>query len=97
VKLLNYMAMALPTVAFDTPVSREYLGEWGVYAPRGDSVAFVKAILSLLKDRERAQELGTCLRNRAIRNYSWEKAIRQLEQTYRAALEPQPSTGEDRC
>src|SRR5690606_20264769 len=25
-KLLNYMAVALPTVAFDTPVAREYMG-----------------------------------------------------------------------
>ncbi|MGD8465418.1 MAG: glycosyltransferase family 4 protein, partial [Anaerolineae bacterium] len=35
-KLYNYMACALPTVAFDTPVSREILGDLGVYAPRGD-------------------------------------------------------------
>ena len=36
-KLLNYMAMAMPTIAFDTPVAREYLGEDGIYALRGDS------------------------------------------------------------
>ncbi|HEC36137.1 MAG TPA: glycosyltransferase family 1 protein, partial [Anaerolineae bacterium] len=29
-KILNYMAMELPVVAFDTPVSREYLGSLGV-------------------------------------------------------------------
>ncbi|HRJ43683.1 MAG TPA: glycosyltransferase family 4 protein, partial [Caldilineaceae bacterium] len=29
-KLLNYMAVGLPTVAFDTPVAREYLGVDGV-------------------------------------------------------------------
>ena len=26
-KLLNYMSIGLPTVAFDTPVSREYLAD----------------------------------------------------------------------
>ena len=36
-KLLNYMAMALPTVSFDMPVNREYLGDLGVYARPGDS------------------------------------------------------------
>jgi len=33
-KLLNYMACALPTVAFDTPVSREYLGSTASMLPR---------------------------------------------------------------
>ena len=31
------MAMAFPTVSFDTPVSREYLGEHGIYAATGDA------------------------------------------------------------
>ncbi|MGC9346565.1 MAG: glycosyltransferase, partial [Anaerolineae bacterium] len=31
-KILNYMAMGLPVVAYDTRVSREYLGSLGVYA-----------------------------------------------------------------
>ena len=88
-KLLNYMAMALPTVAFDTPVSREYLGEWGVYAPKGDSVAFVKEVLSLLEDEGRAERLGRGLRNRALKEFSWEKAGRDLEEIYRVALRPQ--------
>ena len=34
-KLCNYMACGLATVAFDTPVNREILGEWGVYARLG--------------------------------------------------------------
>ena len=34
-KLLNYMAVGLPTVTFDTPVSRELLGDLGLYAPWG--------------------------------------------------------------
>ena len=32
-KLYNYMACALPTVAFDTPASREILGDLGVLCP----------------------------------------------------------------
>jgi glycosyltransferase involved in cell wall biosynthesis len=86
-KLLNYMAMGLPTVTFDTPVSREYLGEWGVYAPNGDSVALARAIVSLLNDKERALELGSALRSRALSHYSWEKAGGKLEKIYRVALE----------
>jgi glycosyltransferase involved in cell wall biosynthesis len=85
-KLLNYMAMGLPTVTFDTPVSREYLGEWGVYAPNGDSVALARAIVSLLNDKERALELGSALRSRALSHYSWEIAGGKLEEIYRVAL-----------
>jgi len=88
-KLLNYMAMALPTVAFDTPVSREYLGQWGVYAPKGNSVAFVKEVLSLLEDEGRAEALGRGLRNRALKEFSWEKAGRDLEEIYWVALRPE--------
>ena len=36
-KLLNYMAMGLPTVAFDVPVAREYLGDLGLYAETGNA------------------------------------------------------------
>src|SRR4029453_352735 len=32
-KLLNYMAMGLPSIAYDGPVSRDLLGEAGVFAP----------------------------------------------------------------
>jgi glycosyltransferase involved in cell wall biosynthesis len=85
-KLLNYMAMGLPTVSFDTPVSREYLGQWGAYAPKGDSIAFARAIVSLLNDKQRALELGSALRTRALRHYSWEKAGSRLEEIYRCAV-----------
>jgi glycosyltransferase involved in cell wall biosynthesis len=88
-KLLNYMSMALPTVAFDTPVSREYLGEWGAYAAKGDPVALVKQVLSLLEDKDRADQLGRGLRHRALTEFSWEKASRNLEAIYWAALRPE--------
>jgi len=89
-KLLNYMAMGLPTVVFDTPVSREYLGQWGVYAPRGDAVALARAILWLLNNKERAKELGSRLRHRALKEYSWEKASSKLVEIYRVCSKSQP-------
>ena len=46
-KLLNYMAMGLPSVAFDTAVSREYLGEYGVYAERGNAQSLGREIEAL--------------------------------------------------
>jgi len=81
-KVLNYMAMALPTVAFDTPVQREYLGDAGVYAPPGDLDAFTAAIRALLADSGRRVELGAALRRRVVEHYSWERAGRQIVSIY---------------
>jgi len=86
-KILNYMAMGLPTVAFDTPVSREYLGMLGVYAKRtGDHVALADAILNLLDAPQWRVELGQKLRDRAARHFSWERSGRHLLNIYRAVL-----------
>jgi glycosyltransferase involved in cell wall biosynthesis len=88
-KLPNYMAMGLATVAFDTPVSREYLGEWGVYAQIGDAASLASGIASMLEDRELATTLGTKLRERAVQRYSLPVLREQLRSIYSAALTPQ--------
>jgi glycosyltransferase involved in cell wall biosynthesis len=81
-KLANYMAMGLPTVAFDTAVSREYLGAHGVYARTGDYISLAQGICSLLDDEERAAALGTKLRERAVREYSWSRLLQELHSIY---------------
>lgn len=82
-KLLNYMAMALPTVAFDTPVSREYLGSEGALAaPVGDAAALAQAILAQLQDPPAAAERARRLRQRALAHYDWDHAGRRLLALY---------------
>ncbi len=81
-KILTYMATGLPVVAFDTPVHREYLGEWGVYARPGDPVELAEGIRSLLASPARARRLGTMLRERAVRSFSWDVAARQILDAY---------------
>ncbi|NLE99707.1 MAG: glycosyltransferase family 4 protein [Anaerolineales bacterium] len=89
-KILNYMAMALPTVAFDTPVSREYLGPLGVYAGHtGDPVALADAIASLLLDPARRVALGSALRARAAQHFSWGRFGMKLQTIYQTALRQQ--------
>jgi glycosyltransferase involved in cell wall biosynthesis len=85
-KILNYMALELPVVAFDTPVAREYLDEAGVYAPLGDVDAFAQQVEQLLRDLPRAQELGKRLRARAIEKFSWDATARKIEQVYAELL-----------
>jgi len=85
-KLPNYMAMALPTVASDSPVSREYLGPAGCYASPDDAQAVAGHIEALLAKQEEARARGLQLRERALRLYSWRVVRGQLEAAYSQAL-----------
>ena len=89
-KLLNYMAVGLPTVAFDTPVAREYLGSYGAFAVTGDAESLAAHLLTRLFPPPNAPDgqhiAGQQLRERAIEHYSWEQAGRQIVQTYQHLL-----------
>ena len=82
-KLLNYMALAQPVVAYDSAVHREYLGDLGIYAPSGDVAAFTEAIAELLHQPERRVALGQQLRQRALQVYSWQKAGERIISLYK--------------
>ena len=85
-KLLNYMAVGLPTVAFDTPVAREYLGDAGLYAPPGDVMQLAERLYEALfpspQELPRLQAIGSQLRRRVIEHFSWDAAGQELAQVY---------------
>jgi len=86
-KILNYMAMSLPTVAFDNTVSREYLGSLGAYAtPKGDPAALADSIAGLLDASGQWADLGVKLRDRVNRHFSWDRAGRHLLKIYRSVI-----------
>jgi glycosyltransferase involved in cell wall biosynthesis len=86
-KVLNYMALGQAVVAYDSPVHREYMGEGGVYVPKGSVTALAAAIADLLHDDERRQRLGRQLRERAARHYSWEQAAERIDEVYARLLQ----------
>jgi len=81
-KLLTYMAMGLPVVAFNTSVAREYLGDCGVYAPPGDVDAFASALCALLQDEGWREALGRGLRRRAEEEFSWQRLGQRIVDIY---------------
>jgi glycosyltransferase involved in cell wall biosynthesis len=89
-KILNYMAMGLPTVAFETPVSREYLRDEGIYATPGDPVSLAGALARGLSDPENGQRRAM-LRHRALATYSWDCAARTILQAYEAVCYGTPT------
>jgi glycosyltransferase involved in cell wall biosynthesis len=85
-KISNYMAMGLPVVAFDTPVSREILGETGIFAQFGSVKDLARQIDLALEDREMATRMGAAGRARAVAEFSWERAAHQFESIYDTLL-----------
>lgn len=69
-KLFNYMACALPTVAFESPVNREIMGEHAYYADYGSTQSFAEQIMTALQ-AIRDQQLGLRARERAVTYHSW--------------------------
>ena len=88
-KLLYYMSTGLPIVAFDTPVSREYLGDLGLCADPGSVEGLANNILSLLADPQAARRRGQALRERVIDCYTWAQGGQRVAEIYQKVC-PRP-------
>ncbi|MBC8162934.1 MAG: glycosyltransferase family 4 protein [Roseiflexaceae bacterium] len=86
-KIPNYMAMGLPVVTFDTPVSREYLGDLGIYAALGSAEDLAAKIGQGLEQREWAMRLGQLGRQKAVRDLSSDRSGPEIEAIYAAAVQ----------
>lgn len=84
-KIGDYMAMALPTVVFDMPISHEYLGRLGIYAKRGSPRSLAEKLSMALDDPAHYARLGRLLREKSIATMSWEQAIEGTEAAYARA------------
>jgi glycosyltransferase involved in cell wall biosynthesis len=88
-KISNYMAMGLPVVTFDTPVSREILGPAGYYAQPGSAEDLAAQLWQALAHPEAAAACGAAGRARVVADFSWEQGARQIEAIYRQVLQPE--------
>jgi len=85
-KISNYMAMGLPVVTFDTPVSREILADAGMYAHLGSADDLADKLALVLQDPALASRLRSAGRTRAVTEFSWERAAHQIETIYAQVL-----------
>ena len=85
-KITNYMAMGLPVVTFDTPVSREMLGGAGVYATLGSPTDLAAKLLLVLEHPPLAAQLAAAARARAVQEFAWYHAAPDLEAIYARVL-----------
>jgi glycosyltransferase involved in cell wall biosynthesis len=84
VKGMEYLAFALPLVAFDLPQTRAMAGDAGSYVPRGDVSAFADEVVRLLEDRERAKRMGRAGVERARKVLAWERQEERYVAVYRS-------------
>ncbi|MBU0600356.1 glycosyltransferase family 4 protein [bacterium] len=82
-KLYNYMAMRLPIVCSDRNMSKETLGDLGIYAKKEDPISLANGIKKLLKDENLRQVLGEKLRKKAVDEYSWDSVAKRIMNAYR--------------
>ena len=85
-KIPIYMATGLPVVTFNTPVSREFLGELGSYATYGSARSLADRLKELLTDDAGRVELGRKIREKAREDLGRHVTRSELEAVYEEAF-----------
>jgi glycosyltransferase involved in cell wall biosynthesis len=92
-KIIEYMAIGKPIVAFDLHEARVSAAEAAVYATANDPSDFAKKIVELLFSPDKRNEMGSLGRIRFEKNLNWEHQSRSLLELY-ARLLGEPSEPE---
>jgi glycosyltransferase involved in cell wall biosynthesis len=87
IKILEYMAYALPVVLFDLKEGRRIAGSAALYATPNDPIDFANRITSLLDCEELRHELGTFGRKQVENRLNWGVEKATLIEAYESALE----------
>jgi len=89
-KLMEYMALGKPTVAFDLVETRFSAQEAALYAAPNDEKAFAVLVHGLLDNPEERQRMGQIGRRRVAGQLAWEHSVPQLLAAYERGLELPP-------
>lgn len=82
VKMMDYMAMAKPIVAFDLTEHRASAGPAALYSIRNDIHDLAKTIVELIKDPQLQNKMGEIGRQRMIEQFAWHHQENQLLKAY---------------
>jgi glycosyltransferase involved in cell wall biosynthesis len=85
-KLMEYMALGKPSIAYDMPETRFSGGDAVMYVPGESADALARAILELADDPVRREELGQRARQRIESSLAWEHQADRLIEVYRRVL-----------
>jgi glycosyltransferase involved in cell wall biosynthesis len=85
-KIMEYMSLAKPIVAFDLPEHRFTAQQAAVYVPPNDERAFAQALAEIMDDQRRRASLGMSGILRIRTQLAWDYSIPNLIGAYRAVL-----------
>ncbi len=84
--LLEGMSCGLPVIATDVGGTREYVdGKCGALVAPGDSREMATAVLELMRNRPRLEQMGVASRRRAL-HFDWDRVARRQLEVYGIAL-----------
>ncbi len=86
VKIMEYMALGKPIVAFDLPEHRFSAQDAAVYACPNDELDFARQIAALMGDPMRRQTMGEKGRNRVEKELAWSHQQKFLLEAYEALV-----------
>lgn len=90
VKLMEYMSLAKPIVAFDLTEHRFTAQGAAAYVKPNDELEFARTIVELMDDPARRSKMGLLGRQRMETALAWQYSIPRLLQVYRSVL-PSPA------
>jgi glycosyltransferase involved in cell wall biosynthesis len=82
IKIMNYMAMGKPVVAFDLPEHRVTADSAAVYARPNDELDFARQIAALIADPERRARMGQAGLRRVETELAWPFQAQELIRAY---------------
>ncbi|MEN9558570.1 MAG: hypothetical protein RL141_939 [Candidatus Parcubacteria bacterium] len=83
---LEAMACGIPVVASDIPGVRSVVADAGILVPPKNASALATALRSVLSDAALRQRLSAAARERAARQFSWDRHVDGLIEAYRTLM-----------
>lgn len=81
-KIMDYMALSKPTVAYDLPEHRFTAGEAALYAAPNDQIDLARQIARLIEDIALRSQLGAIGRQRMEKLFAWQYQKERLLTVY---------------
>jgi glycosyltransferase involved in cell wall biosynthesis len=83
VKIMEYMALSKPIVAFDLPEHRVTAQSAAIYAEPNNEWDFAQKIAVLMDDPEKCREMGRMARERIEKELCWPRQKVHLLEAYK--------------
>ncbi len=87
-KVMEYMALGKPVVAYDLTETRVSAGEAGIYAAVNDQLDMARQIAYLIEHPEQRERMGQIGQQRIAQALSWDYSARRLLRFYETLGDP---------